>query len=146
MVVRREDFLSLQETEALRAVFFAKVGQGAASRRFWPIAALPEIATILRDLAQEVAGVRVVLLNRADRHIGAVNVPVEHVLEHAVAVWNVVEEDLCIMTPEIHDGLCLGLEYYDEAGSYVREGIYELCAWGRLTPDTATPGRMGPVA
>jgi hypothetical protein len=42
----------------------------------------------------------------------------------------VVEQDLGLATPQLADGLCLELNYYDGVGSYVQEGIYELTAWG----------------
>jgi hypothetical protein len=134
IVVLKDDVLSLQDTDALRAAFFAKVARKDSFRQLWPTTALPEIVTILQNVARQTAGTQVVLLSSVDRDMGAVYVPAEQVLEHAPAVWGIVGEDLCILTPDINEGLCLGREYYNAVGVYVSDGIYELRAWGRFVP------------
>ena len=69
-----------------------------------------------------------------DKFIGAVRLSANEVLNHCQALWTLVKEDLAVATVDAADGLCLEENVYKADREYVKEGIYELTAWGKMSP------------
>lgn len=141
--VSSENHLSLEETRRLKTAFFQRAEQ--ASQRstclhhFWPHSNFENVEALLRDVGISVGQIRVILFSSVDSEIGTVSLPADAVLSNPKAIWDVVEEDLAITTPSLQDGLRLEFNFYSEEGEYIKEGLYELTAWGIFVPQRYPP-------
>lgn len=106
-----------------------KTGRGVV-RRHWPRSSFQDLADALKDLCIEIRLTPVVLFSSVDDVIGAVQLPANMALLNFPAVWEVVEQDFRLTTPDLQNGLCVEVNFYDTNGDYIKEGIYELVAWG----------------
>ena len=133
--VHPEHFLPLEETEALKRAFNErlKANEGVV-RRNWPNGSFAEIAVVMQDLAIDLRATPAVLFSSVDPYLGAVRVPGSALLLNFQSVWQVVEHDFSLVTPDLQNGLCVETNFYDAAGSYIQEGIYELAGWGKFSP------------
>jgi|GEM_PF-6372862 len=123
------DFLDLDSTERLRHRFFAIVKSDRhAWRETWQPDQTSIIWTVLERVADSVDGQRFALFHRLNGYLGAVWVPGDAVLRHALEVWQVVGEDLCLAGEGLASGLCLEFNHYADHDEY------ELTAWGGLVP------------
>lgn len=126
-----EHFLALEPTETLKKEFFERVkGNNQVQRRQWPASSLEELANALMDLSIDLRSLPAVLFSSADKYLGAVQMPASVALSNFTAVWKVVEEDFCLVTLDLENGLCVEVNFYDERGNYTKDGIYKLSAWG----------------
>jgi hypothetical protein len=131
-----ENFLTLEETEELKRKFFERVkSKNNCFHRYWPQEALRDIASLLKGLGPAAYSTTVALFSNVDKYIGAVSLPAGRVLSNPEAVWKVVDEDLSITTLDLQHGLCLEYNFYTDGGEYIREGFYELTAWGVFVPE-----------
>lgn len=130
-----ENFLPLEETQELKSKFFGVVKSGTASfHQHWSAQALSEVEMLLRVLSFDVDEMEVILFGAFDQYTGAVVLPAGRVLANARKVWGVAREDLSVTTTDLQHGLCLEHNFYNQSGSYSKEGFYELTAWGALAP------------
>jgi hypothetical protein len=124
-------FLSIEETEELKKAFYRVVrDQVKTSRSFWQDSHRDGLAAhLLADsiIAQDI---EIIMFSHMDQFVGAVRVPAVSVLRNAMAVWQVVGEDLSLATHDLQNGLCLERNFYTAEGAYVSSGIYELSEWG----------------
>jgi hypothetical protein len=131
--ISASSFISVERTEELKRAFFAKVkSEDRAMKASWEKDERETLLAHLLDTCVDVRTLEVILFNCLDRFVGAVRVPADCVLRNAMAVWQVVKEDLSMMTEDLQHGLCLEENFYAPSGEYVREGLYELTAWGKF--------------
>jgi hypothetical protein len=122
-------FVGLEETETIRRRFVERL-KSESTRRFWDRSQVEELASFLRCTADCISNDKVLLLSSNDYYIGAALVNAKIVLCNAISGWRIVKNDLCLLTMNITDGLCLEINYYNNDG--VRDGIYELTVWGEF--------------
>ena len=126
-------FVDVQVTLGLKVAFFEKLKSGRVDfHRYWPREKFADILDLLSPLT--LPDQKMVLFSSVDEYLGAVQLPIRLVLNNVAAVWRVVEQDLCVISDGGQSGLCLEENYYDSEGTYIKEGIYELTAWGSLQP------------
>jgi hypothetical protein len=127
-------FLNVEDTQSLKAEFIEKVKSSVGTfHDHWPKQDWMKLASTLENLATSLGDQSVVLFSNVDQYIGAVRIQARYVLLHPEATWRVVGEDLSIRSD--HDGgLCLEENFYTRCGEYLREGVYEVTAWGNLRP------------
>lgn len=129
--VPSESFLSLETTETLKSDFLAQVRRHQASgRQYWLGGACDRFANCLNKLGLELGSKRLVLFSSVDEYLGAVELPAAVITSGFRAIWDVVEEDFCVTTADLKDGLCVELNFYDADGKYVQEGVWEVTCWG----------------
>jgi len=129
--ISASSFLSIKNTEELKSAFFTKVKTEAeAIKAWWEKHETETLSVHLLDLCVDVGALPVILFSSVDQFAGAVRVPADCVLRNAMAAWEVVKEDLSLATEDLQHGLCLEENVYTYSGEYVREGLYELTAWG----------------
>ena len=129
--VRSSAFLSIEETGRLRNAFFEMVKNSSEPmKRNWPRYDIGDLIAHTSKLREIAGQLTVVVFSDVDRLIGAVRLRAAAVLSHLFAVWNVVHEDLAITTADLNNGLCLELNFYTLSGQYVKEGVFEMTAWG----------------
>lgn len=129
-------FLDLDATAELKASFvnaLLKHNKGPF-KRFWPKDSVNEVTIHLLTLAERVGAMPVVLFSKVDDLIGAVELPAERVLPHALAVWRVVEYDLSLVTRDVQHAMCLEETQYSASGEYLSAGMYEFTGWGAFSP------------
>lgn len=131
--VTADDFLELEETERLKTEFYGKVRDSEQEPSFILKEEFDKLLTELEELGKQNDGQIVFIFHDMDRFIGALKLNCKVVFEHVNAIWSITKEDLSVVTSDLKNGLCLEKNYYDQYGSYVKEGIYELTAWGTLT-------------
>jgi hypothetical protein len=124
-------FLSIEETGELKTAFYSIVrDERRAVRTFWRKTQSDDLIAHLLEMRKIARSPNAIVFSSVDRFIGAVRVPADCVLRNAMVVWQVVGEDLSLATDDLHDGLCLEETFYTAGAEYVREGLYELTAWG----------------
>jgi hypothetical protein len=137
----RDRFLSkVRDKVCLRDCFFSKVRDenSGTITLLWYGDALNEVMSYLIGLAPHIGDISVVLFSNVDKYIGAVSLPVQRVLRNAKAVWEFVDEDLCVTTADGRNGLCVEFNFYTPEGRYVSEGVYEITAWGTFAREIET--------
>jgi hypothetical protein len=132
--ISENSFLSLEKTEEVKRAFFIKVKEEQAIKAWWEKHEKETLLFHLLDICADVRTLIVILFSSVDQFIGAVRVPADSILENAMAVWEVVKEDLSLATEDLQHGLCLEENPYTPSGKYVREGMYELTIWGLFAP------------
>mgnify|MGYP001558592653 CR=1 FL=1 len=132
-----QDFLSLEETETMKAAFLNASRSQGVLRRYRNKGELSAITASIRRLSHDAGSIPVLLFSRVDDVLGAVCLPAAPVLNHPTSVWKVVGEDLCIATTDMGTGLRVETNFYHEDGAYVKTGFYELSAWGRFSEAAA---------
>lgn len=126
-------FLAPDQTCQLRKKFFDIVkGENVGFRKCWPDSEKNRLSDYVGYLAASIEDSFAVLFNSQDAFFGAVRVPVATVLQNLYPVWRVVEEDIALASEDMVTGLCIERGFYDENGMYVKDGVYELVAWGRF--------------
>jgi hypothetical protein len=125
-----EHFLPLEQTESLKKVFFEKTMAKDVMRQHFASGSLDKLADALMNLSISARLMPVILFSSVDQYLGAVQLPASVALSNFLAIWKVVEEDFCISTLDSKNGLCLERNFYDEGGNHVKDGVYELIAWG----------------
>lgn len=131
VAISANSFLSIERTEELKRAFFTKVKmEGQAIKAWWEKQEKEILSAHLLDMCVHVRTLPVILFSSVDQFVGAVRVPADCVLRNAMAVWEVIKEDLSLATEDLQHGLCLEENFYNLSGEYVREGLYELTAWG----------------
>ncbi len=128
--IHSEYFLSLEETDGIRKRFTSKLKRPGTFRKNWPRGSVNAIAELIKNLSITLRSQPVLLFSSVDYYVGAVVVPAHVLLVNFLAVWEVVGEDFRVVTPDLGSGLCVGVEYYDAKGKYVKGGVYEGIAWG----------------
>jgi len=128
MEIAPEYFLSLKETTALKEAFWSKVRGKGCPRRFYSKKNFEQIESGLKAITN--GQLTSVLFSSVDKYIGAVRLPASVVFNHIQSIWKVTEEDFCVATPDLQNGICLEFNYYDERGDFIKEGVYELSLWG----------------
>ena len=131
--VTEDDFLDIEETERLRSVFYNNVRAGGEMRRFVQKENFSQLLIEFKALARTTEAQILVVFHKADVFIGAVRLKGDAVFNDVESLWSVTEDDLSVATGDLSGGLCLEENFYDEAGNYFRNGIYELTTWGPLT-------------
>jgi hypothetical protein len=132
---KNDDFVGLTETLNLRKRFFERVKSGVEGSHFYlRVGSFDELKQRLKSLGHRLGPRPLILFSSVDRLIGAVRIPAISALENAEAVWEVVGEDLSLTSADLVDGLCVEKNYYGGNGRYVKEGIFEITAWGKLAP------------
>lgn len=127
-------FLDIEHTEQLRSAFFVQVRHCSDTCQFFHQDRLDSILSDVR-LAMEMQGDKaVVLFHSQDKYIGAVQLAAETLAFSLKDIWKIAEEDLCVATIDLRNGFCLEHNYYDEMGTYVPGGAFQLTAWGEFTP------------
>ena len=140
MAVSKDYFLNRQETTDLKTRFFDRVrlSQQEEEQVYSPVENKEALGFAMSQLADAVVDVSVVLFSDVDKYIGAVRLPAHVILKNAFDVWGLVREDLSFATQDIESGFCLAQNYYDASGKFVKEGVYELTAWGKLRIEELT--------
>jgi len=128
-----ENFVGLEETERLKQRFVERLRSGVSINKYSLPAHLHEPMFAQLKLRSAVGPARVILFSNVDQYIGAVYVPSDVVLSHAKEMWDLVGEDLSMCSDDLSDGLCLELNYYDDAGRYVADGVYQVAGWGAFS-------------
>lgn len=127
-------FLSLERTEKLKRAFFERVkSESKKPKLYWEKREWSEVAAHLIGLCTHARNPAVILFSSIDEFVGAVRIPADAVLKNALPVWEVVKDDLCLTTEDLQHGLCLEENFYTPSGNHVREGFFELTAWGQFT-------------
>jgi hypothetical protein len=127
--------VDVETTVTLRKTFFQRIKSGSIDlHRYWPKENLADVLSFLSPLAREIGSEQVTLFSNVDQYLGAVQLPAGPVLRDISRVWKAVGQDLSMTTGSGDDGICLEENYYDSDGNYIREGIYELSAWGLFVP------------
>jgi hypothetical protein len=136
-----EDFVDLEDTERLKNRFVEILRSGTSIKKCSLPAHLNETMFEQLKLRSAVGPARVILFSDVDHYIGAVHVPSDVVLSHAREIWELVGEDLSMCSDDLSHGLCLELNYYDQAGRYLADGVYQVTAWGAFSilPDMGSP-------
>lgn len=132
--IRALSFLDPDITAEVNREFISvlRQNQTTTTRLFWPKHAKNDVVAHLLNTSQRVTGMQVVLFSSVDEFIGGVELPAELVLRNAEAVWKVVDADLSVVTRDFAHGMCLEESQYASDGEYIRDGIYEMTAWGRF--------------
>jgi hypothetical protein len=140
MTVSKEHFLTRQETAALKTRFFDQVILRQQNREevYYSVEDKETLSAAMHQLADTVVDLPSVLFSDVDRYIGAVRLPAGVILRNAFRVWELVKEDLSFVTEDLESGFCLEYNYYDDTHEFVKEGAYELTAWGRLRIEDST--------
>ncbi|MCY2965979.1 MAG: hypothetical protein NT069_20500 [Planctomycetota bacterium] len=134
-------FLSIERTEDLRRAYFNKIRTiSDKAKLFWGTQERDRLVAHLLDVCVDVRTTAVILFSSVDRFVGAVRVPADTVLRNAIAVWDIVNEDLCVTTDDLQHGLCLEENFYYPAGEYVSGGLYELTVWGLFAKECGEEG------
>lgn len=129
--INDDSFLDLERTSQLKEAFFSVVKDRSVGLRMcWPTSEREHLNDYLNRLAGAVGTGMAILFSSQDRFFGAVRVPVGEVLRNLFAVWQVVEEDIALTAEDMVSGLCVEKGFYDDSGQYLKEGVYELTAWG----------------
>jgi hypothetical protein len=124
-------FLSIEETEKLKAAFLARVKlESEAGTITWSRDEKTDLVSHLGNLCVHARCLSVILFNKLDQFIGAPLVPADCVLRNVLEVWEVVKEDLDMTSKNLEHGLCLEVNFYTPLGQYIKEGVYELTTWG----------------
>jgi hypothetical protein len=131
--IRSDSLLSIEQTQVLKRAFFIKVKSESQRRRLtWERPAWEHLLAHLLDVCINVRTMPIVLFSSIDQFIGAIRLPADCVLRNVLAIWEVVGEDLSLTTDDLQHGLCLEENFYTPSGDYMKEGVYELIAWGRF--------------
>lgn len=119
------DILDIETTERLRDAFFEKVKHKLGTQGFiWDTSDASDVWSTTADIGSRLAGTKAILFHAVDEYIGAVSVPADSALTKAQEVWWVVQQDLCLCTPDLSDGFCLEFNHYSDRDEY------ELTCWG----------------
>jgi hypothetical protein len=124
--------LPLQETSYLKDRFFQRVKFGGELHNFWTVEKYPELLSFLVNIGKKTHGLEFVLFHSMDNCIGAIRMKSETIFENIERIWDITQEDLCLASEKIEDGLCLEFNYYNQLGNYEPNGVYELTSWGNL--------------
>jgi hypothetical protein len=106
--------LPLDDTEALKRAFVERLQSTEVSYREWPL-----------DQKDEVIGEVRARIGRAEFRITT-----DGVTRDPMAVWDLVENDLMVVTDDLANGLCLEINYYTREGEYAKDGVYAMTTWG----------------
>lgn len=128
--VSANDHLAANPTNHLKQAFLASLRQATCQRMNCPCNQRDLLNASLQQLMSDVPNIKVVLFHNLDDAIGAVEIPCHGVLGHPFETWDVVGNDLTIVTPDLSSGLCLEMNYYDLTGEYQTNGVYEVAYWG----------------
>jgi hypothetical protein len=129
--VSEQNFITIEKTASLKeSVNGLLKKRGSTKKRFWAITERKELRSFLIDLCISYGMIEVILFSKVDSILGAINLPAHYVLRNFEDIWIFLQVDLCITTPDLHDGLCLEENYYDEDGEYHPDGVLELSTWG----------------
>jgi hypothetical protein len=121
--------IPIEATDAMRADFFNRVASDVyLDRRTWDASERDEVEALLQLSAAQHEAREYVLFHYLDRLTGAVLVEGAHVLDRAGPVWELVREDLCLVSHDLQHGLCLELNHHG------RGEEIELTSWGALVP------------
>ena len=130
-VPSEDDFLELEHTRRLKALFYNKSGS-LPHDLCWTRSpnTLQKLGDLITDICISVGQLPVILFSSVDDVIGATRLPASRVLAHFEEVWKVTEEDLSLATPNLQHGFRLEINFYCEDSEYVKEGVCELTTWG----------------
>jgi hypothetical protein len=129
--VAAQSFLSIQQTEELKKPFFTRVrDERERPMPYWQKQDRACVVAYCHDLGRDIGPHPVILFSSIDRYVGAVRLPADSILQNAMSVWSVVKDDLSLATEDLQNGLCLEENFYTPGGEYMRDGIFDLTAWG----------------
>jgi hypothetical protein len=97
---------------------------------FWLSSQQNCLIEYLDNLASILVDQQVILFHSQDKFFGAVRIPAVAVFHNIMAVWEIVKEDIAMVTEDNNNGICIEKSYYDRSGNYYADGIYEFSRWG----------------
>jgi hypothetical protein len=132
IAVARSAFLSPEDSSVLKTCFIEKLTDPGTEKTWWRQQEKPLLLKHLHYLSDAVGAMPIILFSSVDSLLGAVRLPADLILRNVVAVWSVVQEDLCIATEDLADGLCLEQNFHTPDGDFHKGGVFELSVWGRF--------------
>ncbi len=127
-----ESFMPLLETQELKDRFYAKIRE-SINRQQISLESLSHLHRAIAGLGQSLSGVDLLLFGREDEWTGAVKLPAGLLFEKIESLWTLFGGEFPVVTCALTDGLCVEWVNYRSDGSFVKEGLYEIVSWGRLT-------------
>lgn len=125
------ELLNIKETEGIKKRFFDKVKiMSQINCLEWPRDSFKEVILYLNKIILSNICMEVILFSSVDRYIGALRLPLKYLLNNIEKIWGVVEDDLSVASIDLEHGVCLELNFYRCDGIYIKDGIYQLTAWG----------------
>ena len=128
--VTPSDFLHLEQTDKIKERFFNFVKNGSGFKCYFSRENIDRFFIRLEEKDFNEIDERLLLFGSFDEYVGALLVPLSFVYNNKNTIFEFVEQDLAMATIDLTHGFCLELNYYDQDGTYVKEGIFELTAWG----------------
>jgi hypothetical protein len=122
--------LPLDDTEALKRAFVERLQSTEVSYREWPLDQKDEVIGEVRARIGRAELRDVVLFSSVDEFVGAARITTDGVTRDPMAVWDLVENDLMVVTDDLANGLCLEINYYTREGEYAKDGVYAMTTWG----------------
>lgn len=134
--ISNADFLECAETIDLKNIFYETLIKCSQCQIIeWPHESFDQVTQFLLDLNMRIGTIDVCLFNDIDKFIGALYMRSSIILTNVQAVWDIVHEDLSLMTLTGKDGLCLEKNSYSTDFTYSREGFFQLTTWGLFSCD-----------
>lgn len=144
VLLTEDKFLPLDVTAQLRERFFDKVRSNDLFHKWFSATQLDDLVGHLCQLQTLLKNPReVILFHSKDTFLGVVKIDIRVVLSNIKAVWEVVEDDFSLSTPDVTSGICVEHGFYNEHGNYVSDGAYELTTWGVFSqPSCPSPKHL----
>jgi len=121
------NLLTPEDTAILKRKFYEKaVAAGRRSKSIWPGQDRQAVLQHVSDMQKRIPDHPVILFSSVDPLIGAAVVALHCILRSVAEAWGVTEEDLCVGSDAMRDGLLL------EYNLYGRASEYELVCWGEF--------------
>ena len=149
MEVEEAAFLDVDETKAILKRFVVEIHAADARARLqaadveycsWPAqdhATPAQLAGRLQVVGHSWAGKLVLLLPKQDL-TGAIELPGDVILANVLPLSEAMAEihgarfDIRAITHDASSGLSWAFNYYDRRDEYVRDGVWEMLAWGLI--------------
>jgi len=131
--INKSDFLDLIKTEELKNRCYNRMKELRNNQMVeWQYDSFDEVIDYLVNLDIVVGSVTAYLLSDVDEYIGALLTESSSVFNNVRAIWEIVHNDLVLITQDSIDGICLEFNYYSNNGKYNSNGFYQLTSWGRF--------------
>jgi hypothetical protein len=134
MEVSLDQFIPLEESDALRTEIGAQLrATDAICEVTWPGAAREDVAAYLRFLARESQHSEFIVFQSYSEDLGALSFSGERIIESALVLTRLQEEDAILATRDGDHGLMLEHEARDEWGNPYEH--FSLKLWGSFKRD-----------